>query len=217
MRKFFGFLLGLIAFLFMVASMTIVSVELLCFVNGAENMDGWLLKITNWLFADPIKLYAIVAAVWVALIGIGAYVNSLIAKKSRAFSIVLSFLFGLGAFGAAMYFSVWGAFATEHVFLSEFSLNLPWLTRDIAMYGGAGIMFLGCLFSAFARVLWGKKKAKAGARSQVQVVPEVADTDLAYTSSKQQKREVYVRDPWGNFIRQEDYDERINRSRNQKF
>ena len=216
MKKFFGFVLGLIAFLFMVASMTIVSVELLCYVDGAENMKEWILKITDWLFASPVRLYAIVAAVWVVLVGIGAYINSLIAKKARGLSIALSFLFGLGAYGAAMYFTVWGAFATEHVFLSEFELGWAWLKRDIAMYGGAGMMVLGCLFSAFARVLWGKKKAKAP-RSQVQVVPEVADTDLAYTSSKQQKREVYVRDPWGNFIRQEDYDERINRSRNQKF
>ena len=78
------------------------------------------------------------------------------------------------------------------------------------------IYILGCLFSAFARKLWGPRKARVS-HSQVQVVPEVADTDLAYTSSRQQKKEVYVRDPWGNFIRQEDYDERINRSRNQKF
>ena len=82
MKKFFGFVLGLIAFLFMVASMTIVSIELLCYVDGAENMPAWLLKITDWLFASPVRLYAIVAVVWVVLVGIGAYINSLIANFS---------------------------------------------------------------------------------------------------------------------------------------
>jgi len=216
MKKFFGFILGFLAFVFMTVAMTAVSVELLYFLDNWTEAPTWIAKITDWLFLKGLNLYAVTAAVWVVLIGIGAILNHMISKKARGFSFFLTFLFGLGAYGTAMYFVVWGPLASEHIFLSEFALELAWLTRDIVMYGGAGLMLVGCLLSLASRKLWGKPKAKP-ARSQVQVVPEVADTDLAYTSSRQQKKEVYVRDPWGNFIRQEDYDERVNRSRNQKF
>lgn len=214
MKKFFGGILSLLAFLCMIAAIALPTVGLMywLFEQGKVDAIGQIFE-QDWV----VLVVCIAAAAFVVLLG------TLVNNKLGKASYILSPIFALGLYGGLLYCVNWG-FAKEisHSVLAV--IPDVSLTNDKIYYIGIGVIVFGVILSFFGRRLY-RKAVRESRRAKLQrdlagdesYRPTSRDTDLAVTSSRTPKIERYVRDPWGNLIREEDYNERLNASRTKKL
>lgn len=214
MKKLFSWIFCILSFVCITAALT-VGVQALMTAVTATGSAAWLSVLYGnggWLGLG------VSAGVCAILVIAGALINS----KLKVASYVMSPVFGIAAFGVLLYLTQWGGFVPTTAILPM----IPSITMSNAtiLYVAAGVMGGGLLFSMISRLLSRAAKRKKESKKRQKdmeaheaYVPTSRDTDLAIASSRAPKIERYVRDPWGNLIKEEDYNERVNSARNKRF
>lgn len=217
---------GVISFFGIAAAISVPIVPMAMF---AVNWAGWTLPI----FANLPDLtpYALAAAGGLLVTII---IKTLPVKRNLKKFITEAILFGL-IFG--------GLFYVSRTYFNHYTIATPYIinkafyfthfgfipkvlsTNMYTMLTAAGLLFVFLLIAVLSRALRNKKKleaqlmaaqpaykAMARATTPTNVVSSTDGSKIADYKAKK-----YVRDIWGNYIEEEDYNARINESKNRRI
>ena len=216
---------GLISFFGIVAAISVPIVPMAMFIT---NWAGWTLPVlANLPWWTPYS----VAAFGGFLITI--IIKTLPVKRNFKRFITEVILFGLifgGLFYAARTYFYHYTIATPYIINKAFSFThfgfIPkvFATNMYTMLTAGGALFVFLLIAVLSRALRNKQKLEAKLTVQpTYKVAARATTPTNVVSSTDgskiadYKAKKYVRDIWGNYIEEEDYNARINESKNRRI
>jgi hypothetical protein len=212
-------ILGLVAFFGVAAAISVPLVPLTIYVT---KWAGWKIALLSSL-----PWWTPYALAFLGGLAVTAFVKSLpIVRNFRKFITEL-ILFG-GIFGGLFYVSqtyfYYYPIVTQEMIAQAYNLTkfgfIPTVFSNnvYTMLVGAGLLFFFLIVFVIARALRNKKKIQARlALSSAKAARTTAPTNVVSSADGKiadYKAKKYVRDIWGNYIEEDDYNARINESKN---
>lgn len=216
-------ILGLAAFLGVAAAISVPLVPMTIYV---VRWAGWTFALlSNLPWWTPYAL---------ALLGglaITAFVKSLpVVRNLRKFItefVIFGLIFG-GLFYVSQTYFYYYAIVPQDIIIKAYNLTkfgfIPTVFSNnvYTMLVGAGLALVFLLVFVLARALRNKKKLQAQLEaSAIKKARTTAPTNIVSSADGSKiadyKAKKYVRDIWGNYIEEEDYNARINEVKNRKL
>ncbi len=220
----FKVILGLVAFFGIAAAISVPIVPMAIYVT---RWAGWTLP----MFVN-LPWWTAYAVAGLGGLLITLFIKTLPAKRNLRKFILEFILFGL-VFGALFYvaqtYFYHYTIATPYIinkayYATHFGFIPTVLKNNVyTMFTAAGLLFVFLLIFVMSRALRNKRKLEAQLMTHPNYKAARATTPTNVVSSSDgtkiadYKAKKYVRDIWGNYIEEEDYNARINESKNRRI